>query len=137
MTQALSLLDLTVIASGAVARGRLVTFGGAQITAAGAKALGAAKFAAADGEPLTVTVSGTAVVEAGGAIAQGASVTVDASGRVVTASPMTVATGATAVTSSAANGAILAGGDPPQFIFGDALMAAGAAGAFIEVLLRR
>ena len=41
------------------------------------------------------------------------------------------------MTSSAANGAILAGGDPPQFVFADAMEAAADAGKMIEVLLRR
>lgn len=138
MSQAISLLDLSLISAGAIARGRLVTFGGAQVAAANAKAVGVAKFGvAAAGADVSVTVCGTAVAEAGAAITVGQPLAADAQGRVVPAASLAVGTGATAVTSSAANGAILTGGELPQFIIGDALQAAGAAGAFIEILLRR
>ncbi len=138
MSQAISLLDLPVISAGAISRGRMVTFAGAQVAAANAKALGIAKFGvAAAGADVTVVVCGTAVAEAGAAVTVGQPLAADAQGRVVPATSLAVASGATAVTSSAANGAILSGGELPQFIIGDALQAAGAAGAFIEILLRR
>lgn len=139
MSQAKSILDLTVTAAGAVARGRAVTFAGAQVTTAGAKPLGIAKqAAAAAGDDINIAVCGTCIAEAGAAITVGASLALDASGRVVTASALSIAAGGTPVTSTAANGsAIFAGGDPPQFVVGDALQAAAGAGAFIEILLRR
>ena len=51
---------------------------------------------------------------------------------------LAVAAGATAVTSAAANGAAaISGGEPPQYVVGDALQAATAAGQLVEILLRR
>lgn len=155
--QAISLLDLSCLASAAVAQYRGVDFNDVQIAAAGAKIKGIAKRPAAAGEPFECTSYGTATCEAGAAITKGQALTMDASGRVVPATALTAAApgvgtlaitaGATAVTSSAANGAgtitgaptagALSGGDLPQFIVGHALEAAGAAGAFIEVLLSR
>jgi hypothetical protein len=115
-----------------------VGFDGAQIAAAGGKPLGSALTPAASGQDVTVTSCGTAICEAGAAIALGAAVAMDAQGRVVTAAALAVAAGATAMTSAAANGAnAITGGEPPQFVVGDARQAATAAGQFIEVLLRR
>ncbi len=135
--QSAPVLDLTFRASGAVAARRCVTFAGAQATAAGSKIAGVARTIAANGEAFAVAVVGTVVVEAGAEIAVGDGLVTDAQGRAVPASPLTVAAGATAMTSSAANGAVLAGGDPPQFVFADAMEAATGAGKMIEVLLRR
>lgn len=135
--QSAPVLDLTFRASGAVAARRCVTFAGAQATVAGSKVAGVARTLASDGEVFAVAVVGTAVIETGAAVAVGDGLVVDSQGRAVPASPLTVATGGTAVTSSAANGAILAGGDPPQFVFADAMEAAIGAGKVIEVLLRR
>lgn len=138
MTQATPLLNLTVRASGAVARGRGVLFSGAQVAAANAKVLGIALAPAADGQDTPVTVSGTAICEAGATFAVGAALVMDAQGRVITAAALAVASGATAMTSAAANGtAALTGGDPPHYVVGDALQAATAVGQFVEVLLRR
>jgi hypothetical protein len=139
MTQAVNVMSLSVTATGAIARGRGVTFAGAQIAAAGAKPLGIAQVAAAAAGPvIPLSVMGTAIAEAGAAIALGAALAMDASGRVITATALGVATGATAVTSAAANGAsAISGGEPPQFVVGDALQAAAAAGQLIEILLRR
>ncbi len=138
MSQSRSIFTLSVLSAGAVSRGRAVTFGGGQVAAAGAKALGIARTAAtAAGQDVQVAVIGTAVAEAGAAIAVGDSLVADAQGRLVPALPLRVAAGATGVTSTAANGAILTGGDPPQAVVADALEAAGAAGAFVEVLLRQ
>ena len=155
--QAVSVLDLSCIATAIVAQYRGVDFNDAQVAAAGAKIKGISKRPAAIGEPFECVSYGTATCEAGAAIAKGAALTMDASGRVVTATALTiaapglgtlaVASGATPVTSAVANGAgsitgaptagALSGGDLPQFIVGHALEAAGAAGAFIEVLLSR
>lgn len=139
MSQSYDLLTLRGLSAGAIARGRGVTFADAQAAAAGAKIKGIANHATtAAGQEVAITVSGTAIVEAGAAITVGASLTMDAQGRAVAAVPLAVASGATQVTSAAANGAgALTGGDAPQFVFGDALQAATAAGQFIEVLLRR
>jgi hypothetical protein len=130
-------LTLTFKASGEVARRRAVTFAGAQATVAGSKVAGVAATDADDGEDFAVVVGGSVVVESGGAFSVGAGLAVDSAGRAVAAAALTVASGATPVTSTAANGAILAGGEPPQFVFADALEAALAAGDFVEVLLRR
>lgn len=152
----ISILDLSTVASTAVAAYRGVGFNGEQIAVANAKILGIAKHAAAIGEPLEVGVMGTMTVESGAAFAKGAALVMDATGRVVAASALAaaapgigtlqVAAGAVAVTSTAANGAILtgapaapvlSGGDLPQFVVGHALEAATAAGQYIEVLLSR
>lgn len=134
--QSIALLCLPVVAAGAIAQYRGVSAAGAQATVAGQKVIGASRRAGATGTEVEVAAKGTAVWEAGAAVAVGAALAVDTSGRVVTATAVTIATGATAVTSAAANGAgTIAGGDLPQFICGYALQAAGAAGDFIEVLL--
>lgn len=104
-----SLLAVPVVASGTIAAARFVTPAGAQ-AGADANTLGVARFAAVAADKLTVDVLGTAVVEAGAAVAGGATVKADASGRAITW-----------VTSGAKVGL--------------ALEAAGAAGAMIEVLL--
>lgn len=139
MSQARSIFELPIVSTGAIARGRLVSFAGGQITSTGVKALGVAKHdAPAAGHDVAVAVIGTAIAEAGAAITAGASLVADAQGRVVPTTTLAVAVGATPVTSTAANGsAILTGGDMPQFVVGDAMQAAAAAGAFIEILLRR
>lgn len=155
--QARSILDLSLVATTAIAYARCVNIvaptvtgalAGAQATTQGQKILGIARRAAAAGEMVDVTVLGTAVCEAGAAIAVGARVMCDASGRVITASVLaaaatglSIAAGGTAVTSTAANGAIvsgnatLSGGDTPLFVFGTALQAAAAAGDLIEVVI--
>lgn len=107
--QNISLLTLTIAATGAIAADRFVTPAGAQ-AGAGANVIGSARSAAAAaGDKIPVDVLGTAVVEAGAAVAAGATVASDASGRAITW----------------ASGAKV----------GIALQAAGAAGEFIEVLL--
>lgn len=135
--QSAPVLDLTFRASGAVAARRCVTFAGAQATVAGSKIAGVARTLAANGEAFAVAVVGTVVVETGAEVAVGDGLAVDSQGRAVPAGAVTVAAGGTAVTSSAANGAILAGGELPQFVFADAMEAAPGAGKMIEVLLRR
>lgn len=85
MKQSLPLLKLTLTATAAIVANRFVTGAGAQTGAAG-NALGVAETAAAIGEKLPVDVIGTAIVEAGAAIAANALVEADASGRAVTKS---------------------------------------------------
>lgn len=136
--QSHSLFPLTLRASGAVAARRAVGFGGAQASAPGGKVAGVADYSADDGGYFTVTVIGTAVIETGAAVAVGDGLIVDAQGRAIPSTgPLALKAGATAVTSTAANGAILQGGDGPEHVFADAMEAAGASGAFIAVLLRR
>lgn len=81
--QAISLLALPVALTGTVAANRFVTPAGAQ-AGADANTLGVARTAGVAGEKITVDVIGTAVVEAGAAIAAGATLETDASGRAVT-----------------------------------------------------
>lgn len=156
--QCRSIFDISFpSAPNVVAQFRGVDFTGAQIAVAGAKCLGIAKRGAAAGQSFEAITLGTAVCEAGAAIAVGQPLAMDALGRVVPASSLTaaapglgtlaVAAGAVAVTSAVANGAgsisgaptagALSGGVLPQWIVGDALESAAAAGAFIEVLLSR
>lgn len=155
--QARSILDISMLATAAIAYGRAVqvaatttagAIGGVQATAIGQKVIGIARRDAGLGAYTDVTVLGTAVCEAGAAIAVGARVQCDASGRVITATALAVTigtlgvgAGGTPVTSTAGNGAILTGapaitgGDTPLYVFGTALQAAGAAGDLIEVLI--
>ncbi len=138
MSQNIATLSLPVTAAGAITARRAVGFDGVQASVQGQKIMGVARSDAASGEKVTLDVAGTVVIEAGAAIAVGDSVIVDAQGRAIPSTgQLAVAAGATAVTSSAANGGILTGGDAPEFVLGDALEAATAAGQFIEVLLRR
>ncbi len=106
--QSISILSLHVVATAALTAHRFVAAGGG-VPAAGGNALGVTRQAAAIGESALTDVIGTAVVEAGGAIAAGAAVETDATGRAVTQT-----TGVK---------------------LGRALEAAAAAGDFIEVLL--
>lgn len=137
--QNISILELSAIAAGAITQYRGVDFAGNQIAAQGSKIFGIARFAVpAAGDDVTVWAKGTAVCEAGAAIAVGQSLIMDNQGRVIpSTSLLKIAAGAVAVTSVAANGlADLVGGDSPEQVIGDAMEAAAAAGAFIEVLLR-
>lgn len=136
--QSVGILSLSFTADGAVTARRAVDFDGAQASVQGQKVVGVARYGAVDAHPVEVTVIGTAVIEAGAAIAAGASLIVDVQGRAIPSTgALAVKAGATAVTSTAASGAVLQGGDPPEFVFADALEAASGAGAFLEVLLRR
>ncbi|CAK0772412.1 Lipoprotein [uncultured Gammaproteobacteria bacterium] len=131
-------LELTFTASGAVGSYRCVGFAGAQATAQGQKVAGVARYGVAAGEPFPVIASGTAIIEAGGNVSVGDSLISDSQGRAIKSTgEIAIKAGVTAVTSAAAHGNILIGGDMPEFVFGDALMGASAAGNKIEVLLRR
>ncbi len=136
--QSLAILTLSVVATGAITGARGVGFDGAQIATQGAKPMGFANYTAVDGGLLAVVTCGTAIAESGAAITLGAALILDNQGRVIPSTGgLRVAAGATGVTSSAANGAILAGGDAPEFVVGDALQPASGAGELIEILLRR
>lgn len=82
MSQYIDILTLTVTAAGPIAANRFVTAAGAQGTA-DAHVLGVARSAANAGEAVPVIALGTAVVEAGGAIAAGDPISCDADGRAV------------------------------------------------------
>ena len=134
--QARTLLSLPIQTTGILAQYRGVTFAGAQVAVTGAKGVGVSERpTTVVGEIALVNVKGTCIAEAGAAIAVGSSLSYDASGRVVTAGLLALASGAVAVTSSAANGAIITGGDLPQYIVGYALQPAAAAGDLIEIIL--
>ena len=136
--QAHSLRDETFIASTAIAEFRAVGFDGAQATVQGQKVVGVAKHDANIGDAMAVGILGSVTIEAGAAIAIGDGLIVDVNGRAIpTTGEITLDAGATAVTSTAANGAIMSGGEMPEYVFADALEVATAAGDFIEVLLRR
>lgn len=137
--QNISILELSLIAAGVITQYRGVGFDGNQATVQGQKIMGIAKFAVpAAGDDATLWCKGTAVCEAGAAINVGDSLIMDAEGRVIpSTSKLKIAAGAVAVTSVAANGLTdIVGGDSPEQVIGDAMQAAAAAGAFIEVLLR-
>ena len=114
MSQKISLLTPTVTASGAISVHRLVSFSGAQIAAAGAKALGVATTDAVTGDDLAVDVLGTSVVETGGAFSVGDDIVADASGRAIVNPEV--------------------GG---EVVLGQALEDSGGAGEFVELLLAR
>jgi hypothetical protein len=103
------LLALPVTLSGTVAANRFITPAGAYASADG-NTLGVVRSGGGSGDKVTADVIGTAIVEAGAAVAAGATLKVDSTGR-----------GITWVTSGAR--------------VGIALQAAGAAGNMIEVLL--
>ena len=154
---------ITVAAAGAIAQCRGVGFDGLQIAVAGKKGIGIAKHDAESGESVAVKIAGSAICEAGGVFSKGDALVFDSQGRVVAASTLapTIGTlaatkgtlvvdaGATPVTSTGANGDLLAGEPaltgvpgiagsvPPESIIGDALEASTGAGKFVEVLLRR
>lgn len=107
--QSVAALTLTLVAAGTIAENRFVTPAGAQ-AGADANTIGACRQAAVVNDKIAVDVLGTAIVEAGAAVAAGASIKSDATGRAITW-----------VTSGAK--------------VGIALEAAGAAGQMIEVLL--
>lgn len=107
--QSTPVLTLTMTLTGTVSAHRFVTPAGAQ-AGADANTLGVARSAGVSGEKVPVDVLGTAVVEAGAAIAAGTTLKADASGRAIT---------------WATSGAKIA----------IALQAASGAGVMIEVLL--
>lgn len=81
--QNISVLALTVVATGVVNKRRFVSVAAAQ-AGAGVNTLGVSQEDAAIGDALALDVLGTAVVEAGAAVAKGAALQSDANGRAVT-----------------------------------------------------
>lgn len=82
MKQALPILTLTWVATGAIVAQRFVHVAGDQ-AAAGENTLGVARSAAASGEKFPVDVLGTVTVEAGGSFSKGDSLKVDADGKAI------------------------------------------------------
>ncbi|MEM8601894.1 MAG: capsid cement protein [Bacteroidota bacterium] len=81
--QSIEVLTLSIEAAGALVQRRFVAPDGNQAGAA-ANTLGVASYDVAAGEMAAVHVLGTAVVEAGGAVAFGAAIETDADGKAVT-----------------------------------------------------
>lgn len=81
--QAISLLCLPLLLTGAVAANRFVTPAGAQ-AGADVNTLGVARSAGAIGDKVPVDMLGTVIVETGAAIAAGATVKADAAGCAIT-----------------------------------------------------
>ena len=98
------ILPKTVKAAGNFTKRRFIGFDDLQITTQGNAAKGVAQQDALTNDLTPVTIIGTAIVEAGGAIAAGAYVISDNQGRAIAANALAIAPGATAVTSAAANG---------------------------------
>jgi len=91
MKQNISIFDLSVVATAAIASNTFVASGGVTATAAG-NALGVADTSATIGQAVKVAVLGTALVTAGGAIPAGSAVEVGVGGAaVVKAAGVTVA----------------------------------------------
>jgi len=135
--QNISVLALSIVAAGTLASRRLVGYDGLQASVQGQKIMGVARTDAVSGDAVPIDVVGTAVIEAGGVVAVGDAVISDNVGRAIAgAGEIAIGAGAVAMTSSAANGAILTGGELPEMVVGHALQAAAAAGDFIEVLLK-
>lgn len=107
----ISILTLTVVAAATVADKRFVKTAGTYPTAGGL-ALGVTRCNGGSGDLLPVDVMGTAVVEAGAAIAVDATLMVTAAGKVITHD-----------------------GDGDKHAVGRALEAAAEDGRFIEILL--
>ncbi len=79
----LSILTLTVAATGTIAQHRFVTPAGLQ-TGAGENAIGSSLTAAVSGNKIPVMHLGIATVEAGAAVSAGASLKADADGKAIT-----------------------------------------------------
>ncbi len=75
-------LEFPVVAAGAIARKRFVTYQRAQAQD-GQRALGVSDYEAAQGKLCNLVVLGTTVVEAGGAVGVGDEVQSDAQGRAI------------------------------------------------------
>lgn len=109
----LSLISQTVVAATAISANRLITATGEQANTQGEPVLGVAHYGGAIGEAVAVTAIGIHAVESGAAIAVGDEISCDAQGR-----------------------AIPKPGTGSPYVIGIALQAAGAAGAFVEVLIK-
>lgn len=78
----ISILALTILATGAITALRFVTAAGAQ-TGAGGNALGVAAMDAVSGDDFTIDAAGLVTVEAGAAVTAGGLVESDALGRAI------------------------------------------------------
>jgi hypothetical protein len=155
-----TILTDSILAAAAVVAKRFIGVDG-NYCGANAAAWGVSELATAIGEQIPVITHGIALVESGGIIAAGNKVISDSTGRAVAAAALaaaapaitydktklTIDSGGTAVTSSAANGAVLtiasgmvalaapvlSGSYLPVAVNGMALDAASGAGEFIRV----
>jgi S-adenosylmethionine synthetase len=100
-----SVLALTVQAAATLAANRFIEADGTY-PAAGGSALGVTRFAGVSGDQMTVDCLGTAIVEAGGAIAVKGACKVDAAGKVL-AHDSTNKIVAMALTAAAADGDLI------------------------------
>lgn len=134
--QATAIFTETLKATGTVTAHRTIGYDGVRASVAGQVVMGVARSDGVADDLIPVDVYGTAVIESGGVLAVGDDLVTDTVGRAVKgAGTIVVGAGGTAVTSTAANGAILTGSLMPQHVFARALQAASGAGEFIEVLL--
>ncbi len=148
----------SILAAAALATRRFIGFDG-NLCGAAAKALGVSEVSTAIAEYCPVVETGEALVESGGILAIGDPLVSDSTGRAVKATifaaaapavdatKLSVASGATPMTSTAANGAVIAsttgfltapvltGSTLPQAINGYAMDVAGGAGEFVRVKL--
>lgn len=132
--QSISTLDLSFCAKGAVLSRRAVGFDGAQATLQGQQILGISPRPVADKMYSEATASGTAVMEAGEAFPVGAELIVDAQGRAIVRRDRPVGGEWPRAVRNPPVGYV----EPPmEFVIADAMEAAGFAGEFVEVLLRR
>lgn len=111
MSQAIDILTLTRTTAGAITANRFVGYDN-KPAAASENTIGVARSDAASGDDLAITALGTAVVEAGAAVAVGDPVAADADGK-----------------------AVKMDGTTYTVTVGRALEKATAAGEFIEILL--
>jgi len=81
--QSISLLALTLALTGTVTANRFVQVDGT-LAGAGENAIGVARTDGVSGDDIAVDVLGTAVVEAGAAVAAGATIKADANGKAIT-----------------------------------------------------
>jgi hypothetical protein len=95
-----NLHTLTVIASATLVAGRATTIAGAQ-AGAGVTSLGPAMNPAVTGDPTPVVVLGTAICQAGAAIAVGAALETNAAGKYITRTSGTIV--GRAITAAAAD----------------------------------
>jgi hypothetical protein len=132
---------IPIKSAGVIVANRFVGFDGNQATVQGQACLGVAEYgvdAAHVGLMVPCARLGSKQVEAGGVLAAGNPVITDSQGRAIAATgPLAIAAGATAVTSSAANGAILTGSTPPESVLGQVAPGSSSSGAgqYVEILL--
>lgn len=138
LSEQISRVD-TFIASGTILAKTFVGFDGATCVT-NAKSAGVSIYDNVVGDNVSVAVAGRIIMIAGGAVAIGDPIASDTNGNAVKATSLAVVvdSGATAVTSTAANGAIttVTGGVLPVAINGYARTSASASGDLIEMEIK-